>query len=108
MQAMHHRDLLLTIKEGNFKSNEKWHWQNISVKTQTGEAKTITQNRDLTLPKTNVAHENWPSQKETIVFQPSIFRCKLAVSFREGISLHMLNLQKMSQLDLIRFYRRSS
>ena len=25
-----------------------------------------------------------PSQKETIIFQPSIFRCKLAVSFREG------------------------
>ena len=33
-----------------------------------------------TLPKTNIAPENGPSQKETIVFQPSIFRCY--VSFR--------------------------
>ena len=29
---------------------------------------------DVTLPKTNIAPENRPSQKETIVFQPSIFR----------------------------------
>ena len=35
-----------------------------------------------TLPKTNTAPEKLPSQKERIVFQPSIFRCKLAVSFR--------------------------
>ena len=35
-----------------------------------------------TLPKTNMAPENRPSQKEGIVFQPSIFRCY--VSFREG------------------------
>ena len=35
-----------------------------------------------TLPRTNVAPENRPSQKETIVFQPSIFRCKLLVSGR--------------------------
>ena len=36
-----------------------------------------------TLPKTNsLAPEKLPSQKETIVFQPSIFRCY--VSFREG------------------------
>ena len=32
------------------------------------------------------APENRPSQKEMIVFQPSIFRCELAVSFREGKS----------------------
>jgi len=32
----------------------------------------------------NVAPENRPSQKETIVFQPSIFRCY--VGFREGRS----------------------
>ena len=39
-----------------------------------------------TLPKTNIfAPENRPKrQKERIVFQPSIFRCKLAVSFRDG------------------------
>ena len=37
-----------------------------------------------TLPETNMAPENRPSQKETIVFQPSIFRCKQAVSGREG------------------------
>ena len=35
------------------------------------------------LPETNMAPENRPSQKERIVFQPSIFKCKLAVSFRE-------------------------
>ena len=35
-----------------------------------------------TLPETNIAPENGPSQKETIVFQPSIFRCE-NVSFRE-------------------------
>ena len=29
----------------------------------------------LTPPKTNIAPENMPSKKETIVFQPSIFRC---------------------------------
>ncbi len=32
------------------------------------------------------APENRPSQKEMIVFQPSIFRCELAASFREGKS----------------------
>jgi len=31
----------------------------------------------ITLPKTNLAHENRLSQKERLVFQPSIFRCKL-------------------------------
>ena len=36
-----------------------------------------------TLLETNTVPENRPSQKEIIVFQPSIFRCKLAVSFRE-------------------------
>ena len=37
----------------------------------------------LTLPKTNIAPENRPSQKETVVFQPSIFRCE-HVSFQGG------------------------
>ena len=40
----------------------------------------------ITLPETNIADiapEHSPSQKETIVFQSSIFRCY--VSFREGI-----------------------
>ena len=41
-----------------------------------------------TLPESNIAPENRVSQKETIVFQPSIFRCKLAVSFREGNPLN--------------------
>ena len=36
-----------------------------------------------TLPKTNIGPENRPSQKETIVFQPSIFRGE-NVSFRVG------------------------
>ena len=35
-----------------------------------------------TLSKTNIAPENRPSQKETIVFQPSIFGCELLVSER--------------------------
>ena len=35
-----------------------------------------------TLPRTNIAPEHMVFQKETIVFQPSIFRCY--VSFREG------------------------
>ena len=35
-----------------------------------------------TLPKTNIAPENRPSQKETIVFQPFIFRGELLVSGR--------------------------
>ena len=38
-----------------------------------------------TLPKTNIfALESRPPKRKGIVFQPSIFRCKLAVSFREG------------------------
>ncbi len=40
-----------------------------------------------TLPEIHIATENRPSQKETIVFQPSIFRCENA-SFREG-SFHL-------------------
>ena len=36
------------------------------------------------LPKFNIAPENRPSKKETIVFQPSISRCE-NVGFREGI-----------------------
>ena len=35
-----------------------------------------------TLPETNTAPEKMASQKETIVIQPSIFRCD--VSFGEG------------------------
>ena len=40
----------------------------------------------VTLPETNgkFAPENSISQKEAIIFQPSIFRGELAVSFREG------------------------
>ena len=44
--------------------------------------KAFTTLRSLTLPETNIAPENRPSQKETIVFQPSISRCKLLVSGR--------------------------
>ena len=44
-----------------------------------------------TLPETNIAPENRPSQKETIVFQPSIFRGY--VSFRE------CNKQQISSLS---------
>ena len=43
---------------------------------------------DFTLPETNTSPlkigYSIPSQKEKIIFQPCIFRCKLAVSFREG------------------------
>ena len=43
-----------------------------------------------TLPETNIAPENRPSQKERIVFQPSIFRGKPLVSGRvyQGIHHH--------------------
>ena len=37
-----------------------------------------------TLPKTNLAPENETSQKERIVFQPSLFRCELLVSVMEN------------------------
>ena len=54
-----------------------------------------------TLPETNIASENRTSQKETIVFQPSIFRCELLVSGRvhpvdnnhELITLHPNNFE---------------
>ena len=38
-----------------------------------------------TLPETNIAPENKPSQKERIVFQPSICRCELLVSGRVSL-----------------------
>ena len=38
---------------------------------------------NITLPETNIAPTRKLTQKETIVFQPSIFRCE-NVSFREG------------------------
>ena len=37
-----------------------------------------------TLPETNTPPARKPSQKERSVFQPSNFRCKLAVSFTDG------------------------
>ena len=53
--------------------------------TITGKGKRPTQ---ITLPKTNISplkiSQNYP-QKETIVFKPSIFSGKLAVSFREVV-----------------------
>ena len=45
-------------------------------------------NGEVTLPETNIAPENRPSQKETIVFQTSIFRGY--VSFREGTIFHAI------------------
>ena len=45
---------------------------------------TVPKLRIITLPKINSSHlKNRPSQKETIVFKPSIFSCE-NVSFREG------------------------
>ena len=50
-----------------------------------------------TLPETSkFAPEKRPSQKETIVFQPSIFRCQLAVSFREGKPLNHIWQRELS------------
>ena len=43
--------------------------------------------RFCTLPEINIASENRLSQKETIVFQPSILRCN--VSFREDNSKYL-------------------
>ena len=36
------------------------------------------------IPNSKFATENRPCQKERIVFQLSIFRCELALCFREG------------------------
>ena len=41
--------------------------------------------KNITLPKTNIAPETRGSQKETIVFQPPIFQVR-AVSFKQGNS----------------------
>ena len=52
----------------------------------------FTPSFDTTLPETNIAPARKPGpQKETIIFQPSIFRCKLAVSFREASWVFHLN-----------------
>ena len=53
----------------------------------------------ITLPETNVAAENRPSQKETIVFQPSIFRCEclLLVSGRVFCLFHLTTLKVIVQ-----------
>ena len=57
--------------------------------------------KTFTLPKTNIAPENRASQKETLVFQPSIFRCY--VSFREGKSpLHVPNKRSTSTTSFLR------
>ena len=45
--------------------------------------------RSLTLPETNIAPENMASQKERIVFQPSIFRGELLVSGRVKLNKDM-------------------
>ena len=53
-----------------------------------------------TLPKTNsLLLKKGQAQKETILFQPSIFRCKLAVSFREGnrSSFALMSSQEICQ-----------
>ena len=46
-----------------------------------------------TLPKTNIAPENRPSQKERLVFQPFIFRCY--ISFRACVCLQYDQHQSM-------------
>ncbi len=58
-----------------------------------------------TLPETNMTPENRPSQKETIVFQPSIFRDY--VSFREGRScepLFLVCFQVQTQVQPLKTY----
>ena len=51
------------------------------------------------LPETNIAPENRPLRKMKVVSQPSIFRCKLAVSFRECTSKGSLVFWVMSDLS---------
>ena len=46
------------------------------------------------LKLTAKAPESRSSQKETIVFQLAIFRCKLAISFREGSQMASFQLKK--------------
>ena len=55
----------------------------------------VLQQKTSTLPKTNIAPEKLPSQKERIVFQPSIFRCELLV-FWEGIQIQIRSQIPMS------------
>ena len=55
-----------------------------------------------TLPKTKqTAPENRPSQKETIVFQPSFFRCELLVSGRVLLTVtgHILWASKSQRVE---------
>ena len=54
-----------------------------------------------TLPETNIAPENRPSQNESI-FQPSIFSCY--VSFRagnDGMMIYRTKTNKLNKLDLL-------
>ena len=54
-----------------------------------------------TLPETNIAPENRPSQNESI-FQPSIFSCY--VSFRagnDGMMIYHAKTNKLNKLDLL-------
>ena len=50
-----------------------------------------------TLPKANIAPENRPSQKETIVFQPSIFRGYVLV-FR-GVIIYFFNKKWLDAIN---------
>ena len=52
-----------------------------------------------TLPETNSLPLKIGHHQRKLVFQPSIFRCKLAVSFREGICLwHIYSWTKFTQM----------
>ena len=58
------------------------------IRSHFKESDSVLQQKTSTLPKANIAPEELPSQKERIVFQPSIFRGELLVSGRVSKSRH--------------------
>ena len=85
------------------KSQEKmrfWTTTWVRVRTEGGNHQLPVkchQNWTTALPETKqFTHEDRPSQKEMIVFQPSIFRCH--ASFREGTSQRVVNVTSPGDL----------
>ena len=79
-----HKSLETLPSESSY-SNTPWDWTcEICKKKQFSYILILT--HPCTLPKTSLAPENRPKHpKRKFIFQPYIFRCKLAVSFSEGI-----------------------
>ena len=79
-------------------------WQETGGKTR--DARRFPPKNELpSLKLTAKAPENSPSQKETIVFQSSIFRCY--VSFREGIMFNNFHVERSKNLLLCPTFKES-